>query len=86
MKILAYSHRKDETEFFEEFSKKYSVEIVLTEEEPSIESAELAKGFDCISIITTIINAELVGRFHDFGVKFISTRTTSPLLHNEEPI
>ena len=75
MKILAYSHRKDETEFFEEFRKKHNVEIVLTEKEPNMESAELAKGFDCISIITTIINSELVNKFHEFGVKFISTRT-----------
>lgn len=75
MKILAYSHRKDETEFFKEFSKKYNIEVVLTEESPNMETAELAKGFDCISIITTIINHELVNKFHEIGVKFISTRT-----------
>jgi D-lactate dehydrogenase len=75
MKILAYSHRSDETEYFKEFSKKYNVELVLTEEHPSMETVELAKGFDCISIITTIIPAELVEKFHEVGVKFISTRT-----------
>ena len=75
MKILAYSHRNDETEYFKEFSKKYNVEVVLTEKEPSMESAELAKDFDCISIITTIVDAELVEKFHELGVKFISTRT-----------
>ena len=51
------------------------MEVVLTEKEPSMESVELAKGFDCISIITTIVNAELVEKFHGLGVKFISTRT-----------
>ena len=75
MKILAYSHRNDETEYFKEFSEKYNVEVVLTEKEPSMESAELAKDFDCISIITTIVDAELVEKFHELGVKFISTRT-----------
>ena len=75
MKILAYSHRKDETEYFKEFSEKYNVSVVLTEKEPSMDTAELAKGFDCISIITTIIDAELVKKFHEIGVKFISTRT-----------
>lgn len=75
MKILAYSHRKDETEYFKEFSNKYNIEVVLTEENPSMETAELANGFDCISIITTNINAELVKKFHGIGVKFISTRT-----------
>lgn len=40
-----------------------------------METAELAKGFDCISIITTIVDHELVNKFHGIGVKFISTRT-----------
>ncbi len=75
MKILAYSHRKDETEFFEKFSKKYNVDITLTECNPSMDTADLAKGFDCISIITTVIDDKLVNKFHELGVKFISTRT-----------
>ncbi|NSB16067.1 D-isomer specific 2-hydroxyacid dehydrogenase family protein [Clostridium beijerinckii] len=75
MRILAYSHRRDETQYFEEFSKKYNVEVVLCNEEPSLETAPLAKGFDCISIITTNINSELLEKFHELGVKFISTRT-----------
>lgn len=75
MKILVYSHRSDETEYFKEFSKKYNVEVVLCDEEPAMETAELAKGFDCISIITTLIPAELIEKFYKVGVKFISTRT-----------
>lgn len=75
MKILAYSHRADETSYFEEFSKKYNVEVVLCRDEPNMESADLAAGFDCISIVTTLISAELVEKFHKLGVKFISTRT-----------
>ena len=75
MKILAYSHRPDETKFFDEFIKKYKIEVVLCEDAPTMENACLAKGFDCISIITTPINAEMVEKFHEYGVKFISTRT-----------
>lgn len=75
MKILVYSHRSDETKYFKEFSQKYNVEVVLCDKEPTMETADLAKGFDCISIITTMINAELVEKFHELGVKFISTRT-----------
>lgn len=75
MRILAYSHRSDETNYFKEFSKKYNVEVVLINENPTMETADLAKGFDCISIITTIISSELVEKFHELGVKFISTRT-----------
>lgn len=75
MKILAYSHRSDETEYFKEFSKKYKVEVELCEDEPTMETADLAKGFQCISIITTEIPSKLVKKFHQIGVKFISTRT-----------
>jgi D-lactate dehydrogenase len=74
-KILAYSHRKDETEYFKKFSEKYNVEVVLCDKDPSMETAQLAKGFDCISIITTKINAELLEGFYKVGVKYISTRT-----------
>lgn len=75
MKILAYSHRPDETEYFKKFKEKYNVDLVLTEEAPNLETANLAKGFDAISIITTPISAELMQKFYEIGVKFISTRT-----------
>lgn len=75
MKILAYSFREDETKYFKEFSEEYNVEVVLCQDTPTIENAKLAKGFDCISIITTMIPAELVESFCKVGVKFISTRT-----------
>lgn len=75
MKILAYSHRSDETEFFEKFSRKYSVDLKLTEKAPSLKTADLAEDFDAISIITTPVDKELLQKFKDNGVKFISTRT-----------
>lgn len=75
MKILAYSHRNDETEYFKKFSEKYNIEVMLTEKEPNMETADLAKGFDCISIITTSISKELLIKFKENGVKYISTRT-----------
>lgn len=75
MKILAYSHRSDETQYFKEFSEKYNVEVKLCDYEPNKDTADFAKGFDCISIITTKIPGELVEKFYKLGVKFISTRT-----------
>jgi len=75
MKILAYSHRNDETEFFKEFSEKYNVDVKLLKDEPCMENAHEAKGFDAISIITTLIDEDLVKKFKEYGVKFISTRT-----------
>ncbi|AAK79510.1 D-lactate dehydrogenase [Clostridium acetobutylicum] len=75
MKILVYNHRADETEYFQKFKEKYNVDLMLTDKTPTIETADFAKGFDCISIITTPINAALIKKFNDVGVKFISTRT-----------
>ncbi|MGM9935419.1 D-isomer specific 2-hydroxyacid dehydrogenase family protein [uncultured Clostridium sp.] len=75
MKILAYSHRKDETEYFKKFSSKYNVEIILSDSAPDMDTAELSRGIDYISIITTPVNEELLKKFKDCGVKFISTRT-----------
>lgn len=75
MNIIAYSCRKDEIEYFKKFSKKYQVEMKLCEDEPTIKNAELAKDCDCISIITSRINSKLIEKFHQIGVKFISTRT-----------
>ena len=75
MKIFAYSQRKDEIEFFKKFSSQYSIELEMTDKAPSIETADLSKGYDAIIILTTPINKELLKRFKENGVKFISTRT-----------
>lgn len=75
MKILAYSYRDDEKMYFQEFGKKYNVEVVLCDDAPCMENAELARGFQCISIVTTPVSGELVEKFHEMGVNFISTRT-----------
>ena len=75
MKILAYSYREDEAAFFEQFSRKYDVEIVICKDAPIPENAHLAKGIECISVITTPIGAELLDKLYAEGVRFISTRT-----------
>ena len=75
MKILVYSYREDETKYFKKFSEQHQVEVTLCKDAPTLENADLANGYECISIITTKINAELLEKFHKFGVKFISTRT-----------
>ena len=75
MKVLAYSYREDEARFFEKFSKEYGIELTVCREGVSLGNADLAKGFECISIITTPVDAALVDRLADNGVKLISTRT-----------
>ncbi|TCK98163.1 D-lactate dehydrogenase [Natranaerovirga hydrolytica] len=75
MKIIIYSYRKDEAAFIEQFRKKYTVELVLSKEPPTLENVHLASGCDCISIVTTPMDSALLDKFKAIDVRYISTRT-----------
>ncbi len=76
MKVFVYSYREfDEDFFFKKFSNELGIEIGKCTTAPTLENAELARGYDAISIITTPVDEALVERFHELGIKFISTRT-----------
>src|SRR5699024_2599253 len=76
MKIFAYSYREfDEAEYFQKFAEQFGVELGYTTEDPTMENAYLAEGYEYLSIITTKIDGKLMQKFHDLGVKMISTRT-----------
>ncbi|HJA13214.1 MAG TPA: lactate dehydrogenase [Candidatus Mediterraneibacter merdipullorum] len=76
MKIFVYSYREfDEAQYFQQFAEEFGIDLGFTTEDPAPENAELAAGYEYLSIITTKIDAALMQRFHDLGVKMISTRT-----------
>ncbi len=76
MKIFVYNYREfDEAEYFQKFSEEYNVELGICTDAPTMENAHLASGYEYISIITSRIDAQLMERFHEMGVKMISTRT-----------
>ncbi|MBP2653570.1 MAG: D-isomer specific 2-hydroxyacid dehydrogenase, NAD-binding [Firmicutes bacterium] len=76
MKLFVYSYRDfDEGEFFNKYSSEYNIELGTCREAPTLENAYLVSGYAYISVITTKIDADLVTRFHELGVKMISTRT-----------
>ncbi|NLK95329.1 MAG: lactate dehydrogenase [Clostridiales bacterium] len=76
MKVTVYSLREfDERQWFDKFSRELGIELVVCHEAPNLENAYLAKGSSCISIITTPISKELMKKFYEYGVRFISTRT-----------
>ena len=75
MKVLAYSYREDEARFFEQFKEEFGLELFVCPSGVSPETAELARGIECISILTTRVDAGLVDLLADAGVKLISTRT-----------
>jgi len=75
MRIFVYNYRDDEAEFFEKYSKEYGVEIGFSKEYPSIDNAALVKGYEGVSIIVSDMNANILQRFHDFGIKYITSRS-----------
>lgn len=76
MKVTVYSCRNfDEKELFEKYGKELGIELVLCADAPDKETAALAKGSECIDILTTKMSAELLKVFADYGVKYITTRT-----------
>ena len=76
MKIFVYAMREyDELKYFEEYKKSLVFEYSYTTEYPSLENAELAKGYDGINIITNHINKELLDKYKALGIKYIATRT-----------
>lgn len=76
MRVTVYNCRSfDEKELFEKYGKKLEVELVLCPDAPDKENAILAKGSECIDILTSKMPKELLKVFADYGVKYITTRT-----------
>lgn len=76
MKVTVYNYREfDEKIWFDKYSKELSIELVICKDAPNLQNAELARGSECINIITSKIPRELIVIFHECGVKYITTRT-----------
>jgi D-lactate dehydrogenase len=75
MKIFVYTLRKDEEPFFAQFGERYGVSLALHREDPTEETAALAEGFPVMSICTTPLNAEVLRRLYQKGIRFVSTRS-----------
>ncbi len=75
MKLTAYNYRSDELGYFKLFAAKYGVELALCREAPGADTVEAAAGCECISMITTPMTADLLQKYRDAGVRFISTRS-----------
>lgn len=76
MKIFAYAVREyDELHYFKQLVEQYHFTFDYTSDYPTLENAELARGYDGISIITNRMYPELLDKFHALGVKYIATRS-----------
>ncbi|MNC29065.1 D-specific alpha-keto acid dehydrogenase [compost metagenome] len=76
LKICVFNYREfDEARHFQEISSELGIELVICREAPTLSTIHLAKGCSCISIITTPMDAALIGELHRLNVTMISTRT-----------
>lgn len=76
MKVFAYCLREfDELSYMQALCNEKGIQLGYTSEYPSMENAELVRGYDCVSIITNPMIPELLQSYHDYGVKYIATRT-----------
>lgn len=76
MKVTVYNCRAfDEKELFLRYEKELGMELVLCPDAPNKENAVLAKGSQCIDIITSKMPEDLLSVFASYGVKYVTTRT-----------
>lgn len=74
MKITVYGYRP-EKESFQYMEDLFGVELILTEEMPSLNNVELARGSQAISIVTEPFTEPLLEAFYKLGIRYVSTRT-----------
>lgn len=75
MKILAYEVGADERGVIVEFAHDSGVDVTCVADVPSMATASLAQGYDAVSFLGQgRIDAELIGAWHDMGVRFMSAR------------
>ena len=55
MKIIAYSVRKDELQYFEKFAEQFGIEYATTSKDLNAETVKLAEGFDAVSSYTCLL-------------------------------
>lgn len=76
MKLFLYCFREfDEKIYFDELKKKRGFTYDSVPDYPSMENAELARGYDCVSVTVVNMDASLLEKFASLGVKYISTRS-----------
>lgn len=75
MKVFVYGYRKEEAAYFSACAKAMQLEIGTCAQRPTLENAQLCQGYECISVLSTPIDAALLQKLQEVGVRFLSTRT-----------
>lgn len=76
MKVAVYNLRSfDEKEWFMKYSGEMGIELATCPDAPDLSNCALTEGCDCVDIITSPIDRELMKAFASHGVKYLVTRT-----------
>lgn len=75
MKVFIYGYQVQEAAYFDKCKTMFDMEFKTCVQRPTVENANLCQGYECVSVLSTPINKELILKFHEFGVRYISTRT-----------
>ncbi len=74
-KVFIYSYRPDEAPYFDDCCKEFDLTIAYDPEPLTDQNWQLCKGYPCVSINAIEVNAQLLKRMYDNGVRFITTRS-----------
>jgi len=75
-KVFAYSCRDfDERPLFERFTEEMGFGFGYTDTLPTYENLDMLKGYEYVSVLTTPIDARMLDRMKELGVRMICTRT-----------
>lgn len=73
--MLAFAVEEEERPIFERFYQQYQIDLTMTHEKPSRANTTLAKGMDCINVLSdTVLTPELWDAYHAAGVRLAVTR------------
>ena len=76
MKIFFYALRDyDEQKYVEECAAQYGFEYDSTPDYPSMDNLDMVRGCTSVAIITNPINASMLDRMKELGVKYLTTRS-----------
>jgi len=75
MKIFAYEVRADEEKAFASLAEEYQVELGMSSEVPSLENADLLKGYEGVTMLAQgKITREILERYKELGIHYVSAR------------
>lgn len=75
-KVVVYGYREfDEKKWFDLFGVQMGLDIIACPDAPDMENVKLTEGCQCIDIVTSQMSRELLQRYYDYGIRYVTTRT-----------